>query len=383
MPGALTAEVSCRRRVGTAGRSATPICGDAPARASAHGAASLRRRLPRCGRGRRSDCWPGSPPAAARATSPTCCRRRPPEPPRREGAGNGAMSGFGYRDGEPARRGRAAGRDRGRGRHALLRLRGGGDARRGCARFRDAFAGERGAVLLRGQGQQQSRRDPPVRRRGAGCRHGLGRRDRPGAGGRRAAASGSSMPGSPRPTTRSGWRSATGILQFNVESAPELRRIAELARGHGRHGAGGAADQSRRRRPAPTTRSAPAASDDKFGIPYDEAPRSTAGGAARRASSRSGVHLHIGSQITRLEPFEAAYRRGVELFTSLRAAGHPAAPARPRRRLRRALPRRAARSTPQALGGAGPPRDRRAGLRAAVRARPRSGRRGGCPAGAR
>ena len=33
------------------------------------------------------------------------------------------------------------------------------------------------------------------------------------------------------------------------------------------------------------------------------------------------MHLHIGSQITRLEPFEAAYRRGVELFTSLRADG--------------------------------------------------------------
>ena len=36
-----------------------------------------------------------------------------------------------------------------------------------------------------------------------------------------------------------------------------------------------------------------------------------------------GVHLHIGSQITRLEPFEAAYRRGIELFTTLRARGIP------------------------------------------------------------
>jgi len=36
-----------------------------------------------------------------------------------------------------------------------------------------------------------------------------------------------------------------------------------------------------------------------------------------------GVHLHIGSQIGRLEPFAAAYRRAVDLFTSLRADGIP------------------------------------------------------------
>ena len=36
-----------------------------------------------------------------------------------------------------------------------------------------------------------------------------------------------------------------------------------------------------------------------------------------------GVHLHIGSQIGRLEPFAAAYRRAVDLFTSLRAEGIP------------------------------------------------------------
>ena len=36
-----------------------------------------------------------------------------------------------------------------------------------------------------------------------------------------------------------------------------------------------------------------------------------------------GVHLHIGSQIGRLEPFEAAYRRAVDLFKSLRDQGIP------------------------------------------------------------
>ena len=34
-----------------------------------------------------------------------------------------------------------------------------------------------------------------------------------------------------------------------------------------------------------------------------------------------GLHLHIGSQILSLAPFEAAYRRGIELVRALGAAG--------------------------------------------------------------
>ena len=34
-----------------------------------------------------------------------------------------------------------------------------------------------------------------------------------------------------------------------------------------------------------------------------------------------GLHLHIGSQIMSLAPFEAAYRRGIELVRALGAAG--------------------------------------------------------------
>ena len=115
---------------------------------------------------------------------------------------------------------------------------------------------------------------------------------------------------------------ATGILQFNVESALELRRIAELAAAMGLTApvalrvnpdvdAGTHAKISTGRR------------HDKFGIPYDEAAALYRLAADMKGVNSVGVHLHIGSQIGRLEPFEAAYRRGAELFTSLRAEGIP------------------------------------------------------------
>ncbi len=142
---------------------------------------------------------------------------------------------------------------------------------------------------------------------------------------------------------------ATGILQFNVESAQELRRIGELAAAMGL-----TAPVALRVNPdvdaGTHEKISTGRKHDKFGIPYEEAPALYRLAAGLEGVEPVGVHLHIGSQIGRLEPFEAAYRRGAELFTSLRARGHPAAPARPRRRLRRALSRRAARR------GAGPGR---------------------------
>src|SRR5690606_24213251 len=60
---------------------------------------------------------------------------------------------------------------------------------------------------------------------------------------------------------------------------------------------------------------------DKFGIAYDQALEVYE--TARRLAGIElvGLHLHIGSQILSLAPFEAAYRRGIELVHSLRAAG--------------------------------------------------------------
>ena len=115
---------------------------------------------------------------------------------------------------------------------------------------------------------------------------------------------------------------ATGILQFNVESAQELRRIGELASAMGL-----AATVALRVNPdvdaGTHEKISTGRKHDKFGVPYEEAPDLYRLAAGLKGVRPVGVHLHIGSQIGRLEPFEAAYRRGAELFTSLRAEGIP------------------------------------------------------------
>ena len=59
---------------------------------------------------------------------------------------------------------------------------------------------------------------------------------------------------------------------------------------------------------------------DKFGIAYDQALEVYE--LARRLAGIEmvGLHLHIGSQILSLAPFEAAFRRGIDL---VRAAAAP------------------------------------------------------------
>jgi diaminopimelate decarboxylase len=115
---------------------------------------------------------------------------------------------------------------------------------------------------------------------------------------------------------------ATGIYQFNVESAQELKRIAEIASGMGL-----AAPVALRVNPdvdaGTHEKISTGRKHDKFGIPYEEAPALYRLAASLKGVNPVGVHVHIGSQISRLDPFEAAYRRAVELFTRLRAEGIP------------------------------------------------------------
>lgn len=115
---------------------------------------------------------------------------------------------------------------------------------------------------------------------------------------------------------------AEGIHQFNVESAQELRRIGELAATMGR-----TAPVALRINPdvdaGTHEKISTGRKNDKFGIPWDEAAEIFALAATLDGIEPVGVHLHIGSQINRLEPFEAAYRRAIELYTSLRADGIP------------------------------------------------------------
>jgi diaminopimelate decarboxylase len=112
----------------------------------------------------------------------------------------------------------------------------------------------------------------------------------------------------------------TGIAQFNVESVPELIALSEIAAAR------------RLRAPVALRVNPDVGADthdkistgrrhDKFGIAYDQAPEVFE--MARRLAGIElvGLHLHIGSQILSLAPFEAACRRGVELVRTLRAAG--------------------------------------------------------------
>ncbi len=113
---------------------------------------------------------------------------------------------------------------------------------------------------------------------------------------------------------------ATGILQFNVESAQELRRIGELAAAMGL-----TAPVALRVNPdvdaGTHEKISTGRRHDKFGIPFEEAADLFRLAADLNGVRPVGVHLHIGSQIGRLEPFASAYGRAVALFTSLRAEG--------------------------------------------------------------
>ena len=189
-----------------------------------------------------------SPAAAARATwsrRPSRGRRQAPT----------AVSRFAYRDGVPARRGRAAGRDRRRGRHARLRLRGERDAR---ARFAPSGPRSPASVRCSATPSRPTATSPcsACSPRGAGMRHGLGRRDPPRAGGR-ACRRGDRVRRRRQDRRRDPPWPGDRLPQLNVESVPELRRLDEW-RG---------AWAARRRwrcastptwRPAPTTRSPPA-----------------------------------------------------------------------------------------------------------------------------
>ncbi|MGM0559921.1 MAG: diaminopimelate decarboxylase [Pseudomonadota bacterium] len=113
----------------------------------------------------------------------------------------------------------------------------------------------------------------------------------------------------------------SGILQFNVESREELRRLDSVARAQGK-----TAPVALRVNPDVDAKThakiTTGKSENKFGIDLQDVP-----GLLHLADDLPGVRIeglavHIGSQITQLAPFEAAFQRIAELFTQLRRAGH-------------------------------------------------------------
>ena len=113
-----------------------------------------------------------------------------------------------------------------------------------------------------------------------------------------------------------------GLAQLNVESVPELERISALAQERGR-----VAPIALRINPdvaaATHDKIATGRKGDKFGIAYTVAPEVYALAQRLPGVEPVGLHMHIGSQITAVASFEAAYERGVKLFREQRAAGVP------------------------------------------------------------
>ncbi|MEQ1900427.1 MAG: diaminopimelate decarboxylase [Devosia sp.] len=112
-----------------------------------------------------------------------------------------------------------------------------------------------------------------------------------------------------------------GIKCFNLESEPELERLSDIAAAMGKVApvsvrinpdvsAGGHAKISTGKK------------ENKFGIPYARAREVYRHIAALAGVEAVGVDMHIGSQITDMQPFDDAYGLLAGLVRELRADGH-------------------------------------------------------------
>ena len=112
-----------------------------------------------------------------------------------------------------------------------------------------------------------------------------------------------------------------GIRQFNVESEPELRALSQVATSLGL-----TAPITLRVNPDVDARThakiATGKKENKFGIPITRAPAIYAEAAALPGIQVVGIDVHIGSQLTELEPFEQAFQKVADLTELLRSQGH-------------------------------------------------------------
>jgi diaminopimelate decarboxylase len=112
-----------------------------------------------------------------------------------------------------------------------------------------------------------------------------------------------------------------GIGQFNLELEEEGQVLSQLAAARGQ-------------RVSATLRVNPdvdagthekistGKADNKFGVPIDQAPAMYARLAGLPGLNMRGVACHIGSQLSNVDPLEAAYVKIGRLIEELRAAGH-------------------------------------------------------------
>lgn len=112
-----------------------------------------------------------------------------------------------------------------------------------------------------------------------------------------------------------------GIRGFNVESEAELEALSSVASELGRT-AHIAFRVNPDVDPGTHEKISTGKAEDKFGVPFGEAPRLYARAAELPGISADGIHMHIGSQITDLAPFRKAFTLMAELVATLRADNH-------------------------------------------------------------
>ncbi|MBD3664031.1 diaminopimelate decarboxylase [Sulfitobacter sp. TSTF-M16] len=112
-----------------------------------------------------------------------------------------------------------------------------------------------------------------------------------------------------------------GIRQFNVESEPEMAVLDAVARD-----LGVVAPITIRVNPDVDAKThakiATGKSENKFGIPIARAREVYRLAAEMPGLRVIGIDVHIGSQLTELEPYRLAYQKVAELTEVLRADGH-------------------------------------------------------------
>jgi diaminopimelate decarboxylase len=112
-----------------------------------------------------------------------------------------------------------------------------------------------------------------------------------------------------------------GIRQFNIESEPEMRALSALAVSMGVE-----VPVAIRVNPDVDAKThekiATGKSDNKFGIPIAKSRAVYAEAAALPGLRVVGVDVHIGSQLTDLDPYRMAYAKVADLTRALRADGH-------------------------------------------------------------
>jgi len=111
-----------------------------------------------------------------------------------------------------------------------------------------------------------------------------------------------------------------GIQCFNIESVAEAKRLGDVARAHG-----SVAPVSFRINPDVDAQTHPYIStglkENKFGIAMEEAPMAYQDAANHSHLSVCGIDCHIGSQLTSVKPYEAAFERMLAMVDQLASDG--------------------------------------------------------------